>query len=69
MFPPWVLTLITNYPDRFTNMGACWEAIIAEALRQASGVSSMTAFKAGAQAMARASSPWVVVGLLSPWGP
>jgi hypothetical protein len=37
MFPHWALALITNFPDSFTNMANCWEAIIAEALRQAAG--------------------------------
>jgi hypothetical protein len=37
IFPPWVLALITNFPDRFTNMVACWTAIIADASRQAAG--------------------------------
>jgi hypothetical protein len=37
IFPPWVLALCTNFPDRFTNMSTCWVAIIAEASRQAAG--------------------------------
>jgi hypothetical protein len=37
MFPPWVLALITNFPDSFTNIANCWAAIIAEASSQAAG--------------------------------
>jgi hypothetical protein len=37
MFPPWALALITNFPDRFTNMANCWTANIAETSRQAAG--------------------------------
>jgi hypothetical protein len=37
MFPPWALTLITNFPDCFTNMANCWVSIISEASRQAAG--------------------------------
>jgi hypothetical protein len=33
----WALSLITNFPDSFTNMANCWAAIIAEASRQAAG--------------------------------
>jgi hypothetical protein len=36
-FPPWALSLITNFPDSFTNMANCWVAIITEASRQAAG--------------------------------
>ncbi len=31
MFQQWALSLITNFPDSFTNMANCWLAIIAEA--------------------------------------
>ena len=37
VFPPWVMSLIINYPGRFTSMTTCWAAINAEALRQETG--------------------------------
>ena len=36
-FPPWVKTMIANFPARFTSMTVSWTAINAEALRQALG--------------------------------
>jgi hypothetical protein len=36
-FPPWATALVTNFPDRFTSMSACWTALVSEASRQASG--------------------------------
>jgi hypothetical protein len=36
-FPPWATALVTNFPDRFTSMSACWNALVSEASRQADG--------------------------------
>jgi hypothetical protein len=36
-FPPWATALVTNFPDRFTSMSACWTALVSEASRQAAG--------------------------------
>jgi hypothetical protein len=36
-FPPWATAFVTNFPDRFTSMSACWTALVSEASRQASG--------------------------------
>ena len=37
IFPPWVNTMVANFPARFTSMTTTWTAINAEALRQAAG--------------------------------
>jgi hypothetical protein len=36
-FPPWATVIVTNFPDRFTSMSACWNALVSEAWRQAAG--------------------------------
>ena len=45
VFPPWVTSLIVNYPGRFTSMTTCWAAINAEALRQAASRSAARMFQ------------------------